>query len=271
MLPSKYPGAKKIKLRYGPYSVPSMSKKNGIGAEGMLSNYPDDKLMKPCDGECTIIGMKAGLEYPDTKNANINTGMWLHHVVLFNKGQGRTDDTCAQRDISVPHVSVLATPRNSERIFASGNERSVMSLPDWGIKDTGYKLKPTDTFAALVELMNMNMEDKVVYWTMEYDIMEGHPYKDNTKVIWFDVRNCGTSEYNPPKGQSTCRPPYILAEYYRLTQKRRQVLRLPQLDLHPGRRDPRRHRPRPRRRHANHNGGRRKTDMRECSQVRHDP
>jgi hypothetical protein len=77
-------------------------------------------------------------------------------MVLFNRGPGREDLPCSDRDISVPHSTIGATPRNSERIFASGNERSVASFPAWGVKDAGYKLRKQDTFAALVELMNMN-------------------------------------------------------------------------------------------------------------------
>lgn len=70
------------------------------------------------------------------------------------------------------------------------------------ITDAGYKLYDTDQFSALIELMNENMEDKTVYLTMTYDIVRGHPYKDDIKILWMDVRQCGTSEVNPPKGQS---------------------------------------------------------------------
>jgi hypothetical protein len=70
------------------------------------------------------------------------------------------------------------------------------------VKDAGYKLKPTDKFAALVELMNENPTDQQVWMTITYDIVEGHPFKDEIKIIWFDVRQCGTSEVNPPKGKS---------------------------------------------------------------------
>jgi hypothetical protein len=72
-------GAKTVKVRYGPYKVPNMSVKNIMGEEGTLWNYPDNHVKKPCD-ECYIVGMNAGLEWPNGKNANINEGMWLHHV-----------------------------------------------------------------------------------------------------------------------------------------------------------------------------------------------
>lgn len=49
--------------------------------------------------------------------------------------------------------------------------------------------------------MNMNMEDKTVFVTMTYDIIDGAlpaGWKD-VKVVWFDANQCGTSEVNPPK------------------------------------------------------------------------
>jgi hypothetical protein len=102
----------------------------------------------------------------------------------------------------VPHVSVGRLTSNTERIFATGNERVGGVLPWMNITDAGYKLYDTDQFSALIELMNDNMEDKTVYLTMTYDIVRGHPFKDDIKIIWMDVRQCGTSEVNPPKNQS---------------------------------------------------------------------
>jgi hypothetical protein len=72
-------GAKTVKVRYGPYKVPNMTVKNIAGEEGTLWNYPDNYVKKPCD-ECYVVGWNAGLEWPNGKNANINEGMWLHHV-----------------------------------------------------------------------------------------------------------------------------------------------------------------------------------------------
>jgi hypothetical protein len=73
--------SKTVKIRYGPYKVPSMKVMNLMGEEGTLWNYPDNWVKKPCD-DCFLVGMNAGLEWPNGKNANINEGMWLHHVSL---------------------------------------------------------------------------------------------------------------------------------------------------------------------------------------------
>jgi hypothetical protein len=38
------PGAETIKMRYGPYKVPNMKKKNRNGEYGMLTNWPEPEL-----------------------------------------------------------------------------------------------------------------------------------------------------------------------------------------------------------------------------------
>jgi hypothetical protein len=129
--------------------------------------------------------------------SNIDTGMWLHHMVLFTSGPGRQDTTCKDRDVSLPHILVNQTSRTSERFLASGNERTAFQFPQ--IMKVGYKLNPEDKFHAIVDLMNENMVDNTVYLTVTYDYIESHPADyDNIKVVWLDVQQCGTSEVVSP-------------------------------------------------------------------------
>jgi hypothetical protein len=149
------------------------------------------------------MGISAGLEFPNGTDANVGkSGLWLHHMILLAVGEGREDFTCRDKEISLPHILVGATSRSSERIFGSGNERSTAVFPEWGVSDAGFKMKPTDSLAAVIELMNENLTDQVVYITMTWDILDGHPFKDNIRVAWLDVRQCGTSEVTPPKGKN---------------------------------------------------------------------
>jgi len=198
---SKLPGAKRLKYRYGPYIIPNMNKTSIVGEEGMLWNFPDLNIPKPCT-ECTIVGQWAGLETPAGQNANIDTGLWLHHMVHLTIGSGRWDPTCYGYP-SLPHIDVNSSPQASERYFSSGNERSQVRLDEMGSgeKKAGYHLKSSDSYGFIVDLMNMNSADKTVYLTMYYDYIEG-PLPagwDDIKTIWFDVNQCGTSEYSPPK------------------------------------------------------------------------
>jgi hypothetical protein len=185
-----------VKWRYGPFSVPNINQKNEAGEMGMLYNYPTQEK-KPCTGKCTIVGFKAGLEYRDGKNANINNGMWLHHMVVFNIGEGRKDVTCKQKPVSVPHTVVGATSRNSERIFASGNERTPFAFTNETHK-VGYMVNEKDSFALISEFMNTTPLDHEVFLTVTYDIVDGHPEGwSHLRPVWLDIAQCGTSEIVP--------------------------------------------------------------------------
>ncbi|KAF2665343.1 hypothetical protein BT63DRAFT_62241 [Microthyrium microscopicum] len=173
------------------------------GEHGMLWNFHDNKVEKPCKGECVILKQFSGLEYANGTEAMIDSGMWLHHMIHLVTGPNRWDPVCYNRWYSSPHFGVNGVPWKTERYFSSGNERSVFNFNADG-KDlssgTGYYVGPDDTFDYLVDLMNMNMEDKVVYLTMTYDILDGplRPGWKNTKVVWLDADACGLSELPPP-------------------------------------------------------------------------
>jgi len=63
-------------------------------------------------------------------------------------------------------------------------------------------MRKTDSLASLIKLMNQNPTEQVVYMTMTWDYVDGHPFKDDIKTVWLDVRQCGTSEINPPAGKN---------------------------------------------------------------------
>jgi hypothetical protein len=196
------PGVKRIKIRSGPYTVPNMGKRSlASGEHGALWNMPVFNIEKPCEESCTILTQFAGLEYSNGTNANVDTGMWLHHMVHITSGPTRWDPVCYGRP-SLPHAAVLHTAGNSERYFSSGNERSVLDFNPGG-KDlsygTGYHLTSADEFYYLVDLMNMNMDDRDVYVTMTYEYLPGDlpPKWEQTKTIWLDASSCFLSEVKP--------------------------------------------------------------------------
>jgi hypothetical protein len=97
-------GAKRVILRYGPYTVPPNSENNG------MKEFNDQSAERPCT-DCYITKLQAGLEYPNGTIANSNTGMWLHHAVLYDFGR---------KDLSCPDLPY--------RFFASGNERTRLDM-----------------------------------------------------------------------------------------------------------------------------------------------
>lgn len=69
-------------------------------------------------------------------------------------------------------------------------------------KRTGYQLNKDDSFRILVDLMNLNMEDRIVYFTVEYDFINGSMDKSkwmDLKPIWLDIDSCGLSEIPAPR------------------------------------------------------------------------
>jgi hypothetical protein len=106
--------------------------------------------------------------------------------------------------VCVPFLVTATTPSKSERYFVTGNERTPFNFYQGGAESTAYHLDAADKFSFLVELMNMNMEDQVVYITMTYDILDGSLPKGwkDVKTVFLDVKSCGTSEVKPPQGKT---------------------------------------------------------------------
>ena len=198
-----------VTLRYGPFNIPGRDQPGtglaylmpllGLQPEtGMIWNQPVTNVQKPC-ANCYITGMQAGLEYPDRTNANINTGVWLHHMVLMSQGAGKRDPTCANNAFSLPHFAVGGTGANTERIFASGNERTPVVMPD--NLNYGYPVAAADRFHLLVDLMNENVAPKQVYMTIKYTyVPTTKPGIRPMKPLWLDVNQCGTSEVKAKTG-----------------------------------------------------------------------
>ncbi|QDS77928.1 hypothetical protein FKW77_001137 [Venturia effusa] len=90
-------------------------------------------------------------------------------------------------------------PSKTERYFSSGNERSPFMYDAGG--NTGYHLGEKDVISWVVDLMNMNMDDRLVYVTQTYDYLPG-PLPagwQDIKPVWFDASNCWTGEVAAPQ------------------------------------------------------------------------
>lgn len=175
-------------VRYGPIpALPSilgapMSTTAGVP---LLANLP--LIPAPCSN-CFATGTTIDLVYDNGQPANLDTGVMLHHLVLF---QPQVDDaTCAR-----------ATPVGllGQRFFASGNERTAGNLPDgYGIHLGGGPL------AAYFEIMNHSSELKLVYITATVRwLPDSTPGIKAVTPVWFDENNCSTSTYAIPAGPSS--------------------------------------------------------------------
>jgi hypothetical protein len=92
------------------------------------------------------------------------------------------------------------TATTSERIWASGNERTPMIFSEFNNTNVGYRIRKDDRFTLDVDLMNDFMnEDKIVYLTGTYDVVVNTPSAwDDVIPVWFDITNCLTSEFSAP-------------------------------------------------------------------------
>lgn len=57
-----------------------------------------------------------------------------------------------------------------------------------------------------MEIMNQNLENKVVYMTITYDVVPNHPFWGDIKILWLNLRQRGTREVTPSKGS----PQFVL-------------------------------------------------------------
>lgn len=170
------PGAKQVTRKYGPIK---------IGAMSMLENRLYFMAEKPCS-DCFVVAMQAGLEDETGTTINIDTGAWLHHMVLFVNGAGKKDTVC---------------PIEPQRMFASGNERTPVRM-DNKLK-YGVQLAANDNLAVLYDIINNAKEARQYYITMTYEYVTDPSYKA-VSMAWLDVTgNCGISYVAPREGKFT--------------------------------------------------------------------
>jgi hypothetical protein len=126
-------------------------------------------------------------------------------MVMMNTGPRRWDPVGIDNTICVPFLVSGTTPSRSERYFVTGNERTPFTFYQGGIEKAAYHVDAADKFGFILELMNMNMEDQIVYITQTYDILDGPlptGWKE-VKTVFLDVKSCLTSEYSPPVGKTS--------------------------------------------------------------------
>src|SRR5581483_1464168 len=99
-------------VRYGPIVVPA-----AVGDQPGQFAAVVPAMPMPCTN-CFLTGTDVDLVFEDGRSANLDNGVMLHHIVVFNSG--RPDATCAPD-----------TPIGSlgERFFAAGNERTGGRFP----------------------------------------------------------------------------------------------------------------------------------------------
>jgi hypothetical protein len=179
-----------VQVDYGPFTIPAASG----GTLGQIHNQAVFGIPAPCT-DCYITDIIPGLVYnngaggsPGT-NANLDSGVILHHMLASNPGTGKQDLTCPG---SGPGLT-------GERVFAAGNERTHMHLPT----GFGYQQGENSNWNMIYHLVNRNTTTKTVYIEMKFRYVA---QADPVRPMWLDIdgmgSSCGDSEYTIPQGYS---------------------------------------------------------------------
>ncbi|KAM7224124.1 hypothetical protein V8F06_000597 [Rhypophila decipiens] len=141
--------AQRQAISYGPFTVPGVDDDHGHD-HGMKTFAV---LIPPPCTDCYITHVQADLQYPNGTSANVNTGMWLHHVVVSNLS--KNGPVC---------------PIFGDFVFASGNERTPVNICVNGTQKAGYSIAPNSQFHLGAELMNDQTlpRDAVIVLDWEY-------------------------------------------------------------------------------------------------------
>jgi len=151
----------------------------------MIHNRLSFAVKRPCV-DCYITSFKPDLVYADGTRADIDTGPMLHHFVLTSQFQ--RDATCGNAWLGLA----------GQRFFASGNERTAISLPG----GYGYRVRWYDSWNLLVDLMNHAAASKTVYIKVTYTYRPSWESVQAVRPVWLDIDQCGDSEYSIPAGFS---------------------------------------------------------------------
>jgi len=118
----------------------------------------------PCKaGACYVTAMEATIRYPDGKEANIDTGAWLHHIALFGSGTG------------------------GGSIWAAGNERPTLRLNT----ESKYGIQFPSSFMLMIDLMSEDVKPKNLTLEINYENIpttsaQGKLYKAAT-MYWLTI------------------------------------------------------------------------------------
>ncbi|QDS77201.1 hypothetical protein FKW77_002619 [Venturia effusa] len=202
---TQFPGAKRMKLVYGPYvlKAANATKKvgNGIsmdkGGEGYQYMVDDD-----FPSDITVLETASRLQDENRKRADTKDGIYNHHNVFM--------------DFSTPPASALACDNGREpagqipmSVFMAGaTEEGLMSFaarPDASIK-SGYYLAKDRKILNAIDVVNYNNVERTVYVEGEIEYLPGKQAGFlETRQERVDPGICGGQNgafIHAPKGQT---------------------------------------------------------------------
>lgn len=128
------------------------------------------------------------MTYEDGTRADINSGVYLHHVVTFNMDKLTSPMSFCFFGFPMPKM------RGAEFIGASNDAGPWMFTTADGQANTGFYVDPADKMGWYGEVINYKKEAKKLYVTMEAEYMEGRPPGMlDTQISLFNVQGCAAN------------------------------------------------------------------------------
>lgn len=138
-------------------------------------------LKKGICADCTVISGKTDITYEDGSRANIATGVYTHHILLFDQNKRPIDFV----SFCPGHYDAPVTVRSpfGNGFLGGGVDEftTYYTTPD-GKLDSGYYIKD-NAFLLQMEVVNYNNATQPVYLTMDYEYLPGKPDKEAMSTL----------------------------------------------------------------------------------------
>ncbi|TLD34863.1 hypothetical protein E2P81_ATG05028 [Venturia nashicola] len=201
------PTAKKAVIRYGPFTL--MGQKYNRTKLPFVMDPKADVILRTLKGlpdNAAILSGRLDTVFEDGSKADIAKGIYIHHLLVADVGKTTAPFAFCPNGHNQKDVIAWGASHVVESIGAgliqSGNDQvgtpNVYAATSGNIKSafmTGWD----DAFALEAEIVNYNMDNTTVYFTMEAEFLPGKPaeYLDASTVI-FSATGCAKPAYYPP-------------------------------------------------------------------------
>ncbi|KAF1811598.1 hypothetical protein P152DRAFT_483041 [Eremomyces bilateralis CBS 781.70] len=193
--------AKRVKYAWGPYELLGASADKPAGSFSMDPNGQSFmSSVTGVAGPAAVLAGKVGLMYEDGCEANIETGIYTHHILTRATGKkdvpfvGRCPTEDGKPANSSSGLSSLLAGLNIGSGFIgagedNGNEPNMYTNSD-GTYPSAFNIAAGEKFSAQLDLVNYKETTQKLYITFDIEYLEGSAENDATSAL-LSVTGCG--------------------------------------------------------------------------------
>jgi len=199
-------GAKKVILRYGPYTL--LGQKYERPKPTLNMDPKSDILIRTLKGlpnNAAILSGRMDTVFEDGSKADVAQGVYIHHLLVADVGKTTVPFAMCPGGHNQKALSTWISSHLMDAIGAgliqSGNDQvggATVYSAEKGMK-SGFLTGWEDTFLLEAEIVNYNKENTTIYATLELEYLPEKPtgYLDASTVV-FSATGCGNPGYRPP-------------------------------------------------------------------------